>query len=142
MFQIPDDFQWLYPWSPLPGNYKLNPCSLREDPLRNWNPQLGARHFSAREALVQELKRELPPGHILEGLDFVACGLFVLTHKDFLFTTNDQQKPLACVHLTFHKESQPPWPWTTVFTSLGEWQAEMNKDHQANPKPTRRRRWS
>lgn len=132
MFTIPDDFEWLYPWIPIPDDYTILP-SPYDDALTNCDRDTGELVAPAREILVAELKRELPDGHTLEGLDFEAVALSQVTHKDFLFATNDESRPLARVHLTFSKESKPPWPMTFVFATLTAWHEEMQQDHRTNP---------
>ncbi|QDU99160.1 hypothetical protein [Lignipirellula cremea] len=128
MFAFPDDFEWLYPWTPIPDDYTLL-TSIYDGALTNGNHETGEVFVCARETLVAELKRELPPGHLLEGLEFQAVGIYQGSHKDFVFATNDPHRPIACVHLTFVKESQPPAPSTSVFATLSEWREEMQRDH-------------
>ena len=129
MISIPNDFQWLYPWAPIPDNYTILP-SLYGEALTNWDHETGEIHSLACDTLVAELKRELPSGHVLEGLDFTTIAVDQSTHKDFLFATSDEHRPFACVHLTFIKESKPPWPWTSVFETLEAWQQEMEENHR------------
>ncbi len=129
MLQFPADFNWLYPWVPIPNDYKILP-SFNDESLTNWDHETGEIYALPHETLVAELKRELPPGHQLEALEFEAVGVYELTHMDFLFVTSDEFKPLACVHLTFRKEKETPWPMSSTFDSLDSWIEEMSKDHR------------
>ena len=89
-----------------------------------------------RDAIVAELRREMPKGHALYGkqLDVVAvhveCG-----YKDFVFTTNDTSHPIAVVHLTYNVESNPNWPSTRLIAGLDEWINEMELDYAHAGKP-------
>jgi hypothetical protein len=73
-------------------------------------------------ALVRELARELPHGHVLDGLPVVALARRV-DCDDILFATADPAKPLAVVHLTWtgSRERDPTSPWTTLYQSWQDW---------------------
>lgn len=114
MFAIPDEFEWLEPWRRLANEYE--PCPFSDS--RGNNPF---------EILNNELHREMPIGHELHGLDTEVVALCVWTHQDFLFVTNNPEKPIALVHLTWSKETDPTWPHTTVFRNIDEWRAEMKE---------------
>lgn len=84
---------------------------------------------SANEQLVEELNREMTVGHKLFGESLSAVSVYVLTHKDFLFTTETPNKPIACVHLTWSVETDPKWPMTNIYNSLDEWVSQMKLEH-------------
>ena len=78
--------------------------------------------------LAEELRRELPPGHILAGVAVAACAQRQ-DRDDVLFEILDGSGRLALVHLTHQAESDPRWPLTTVFSTETEWVASMAADH-------------
>jgi len=78
--------------------------------------------------LADELRRELPLGHILAGLA-VASRARRQDRDDVLFEIPDGSGRLALVHLTHQAESDPRWPLTTLFTAETEWAASMAADH-------------
>ena len=78
--------------------------------------------------LVDELRRQLPPGHILAGLVVAACARRQ-DRDDVLFEVLDGSGRLARVHLTHQRESDPRWPLTTLFSTEAEWAASMAADH-------------
>ena len=53
--------------------------------------------------LVDELRREMAPGHVLENLD-LNCIANRLDCDEFLYAINDGSGRLAAVHLTWSKE--------------------------------------
>ncbi len=72
--------------------------------------------------LVDELLRELPPGHVLAGLS-VAVRARRQDRDDVLFNVLDGSGRLARVHLTYRAESDPRWPLTTLFSKEAEFSA-------------------
>jgi hypothetical protein len=71
------------------------------------------------EVFLQELKRELSPGHLLYGLE-----VFPLGHSgaadDALFEAEDGR--VFQVHLTFSRRAAlPPLPRTRVYANVDEW---------------------
>lgn len=87
------------------------------------------------ESLNEELHREIPPGHLLYGLTTTVVAVCTVTHKDFIFATNDPVQPIALVHLMGTKGTTPKWPYTTVFRTLDEWTAEMKEWNAEFPGP-------
>ncbi|MDX8354232.1 hypothetical protein [Cognatiyoonia sp. IB215182] len=73
---------------------------------------------SERTRFRDELLRELPPGHVMIPY---SGTLDVLAHvegrDDFVIGTGDPNKPFAVVHLTWLKETTPPWPYTEFYQS-------------------------
>jgi hypothetical protein len=78
--------------------------------------------------LADELRRELPPGHILAGVA-VAARARRQDRDDVLFSVLDGSGRLAQVHLTYQPESDPCWPLTALFSTEAEWAASMAADH-------------
>ena len=102
IFELPPDFQWLAPWSPV-------------------SPEDGP-------GIVEELRREISVGHVLAECEVMAIGESD-NYDDYLFGTNCPSKPLALVHLTWKVESNPEWPFTAVYASLDDWIDAMVHDH-------------
>lgn len=72
------------------------------------------------ERLSAELSSELAPNHALYGLKSRAVANRI-DRDDVLFTVDGGSSPLAVVHLTWRKESDPNWPSTKLFASWEEW---------------------
>lgn len=83
---IPAEIEWLEPWTP----------ESDEDGL-----------------LANELRREVCDHHILFGINVRAVGRRI-DCDDVLFVTDDPQKPIAVVHLTWRIESDRSWPWSAL----------------------------
>lgn len=97
-----DDLEWLEPWA------------VVKDP---------------QDAIAwsHELKRECPPGHMLFDREITFLGRR-LDRDDFLVSLDAGK--VAVVHLTWRRETDPLWPATKVFASLGQWREEvMAPDH-------------
>jgi hypothetical protein len=78
--------------------------------------------------LADELRRELPAGHILAGLPVIARARRQ-DRDDVLFEILDGSGRLAQVHLTYQAESDPRWPTTVVFPTEADWLSRMVADH-------------
>ena len=99
----PTDFEWLEPWMP----------ESDED-----------------GSLVEELRREICDRHILFGVDARAVGTRI-DCDDVLFVTDNPHKPIAVVHLTWKLETDPKWPFTSIFDSWQDWISNcMMRDHR------------
>ncbi len=85
----------------------------------HWSPLT----TGTREVFEAELIKEVGPGHKLLGQQATAIARR-LDQDDVLFVLADNR--VAEVHLTwgYRTESDPRWPRTTVYSSLGEWAAE------------------
>lgn len=80
------------------------------------------------DALVSELHREVPKGHVLHGLPVNVLGR--RDDKDeVLFALQDGTGRLAAVHLTFQVETDVRWPRFSMFASEAEWIEKMEADH-------------
>ena len=78
--------------------------------------------------LGDELRRELPSGHVLAGLPVVARARRQ-DRDDVLFELLDGSGRFAQVHLTYQAESDPRWPTTTIFPTEADWVVRMVEDH-------------
>ena len=81
-------------------------------------------------AWVDELNRELSPGHALHGMKLAARARRQ-DCDDVLYEFLDGSGRLAKVHLTYRKETDPSRPLTTVYANGGQWQQAMAADHEA-----------
>jgi hypothetical protein len=85
---------------------------------------------SDAQRLVAELSFELCANHLLYGLEASAVANRI-DRDDVLFEISGGSAPLAVVHLTWQKESDPRWPTTRFFGSWDEWvQHEMLPAHR------------
>lgn len=122
MFVIPDSFPWSSPWITIPDDYiPINSDDLFSTDLDDESSNTPHR------ILNDELHREMPPGHLLYRLATEVVAVCTVTHKDFVFVTDDLGKPIAIVHLTWSKETHPRWPHTQVITSLHELEVEIQR---------------
>ena len=92
---IPPNLKWVKPWEPLEDSDEA-------------------------KDLVEELQDEMPPQHILYGVPVIGLARRI-DCDDVLFMSSDPSKPLALVHLTWHRETDPKWPSTTIYQSWQEW---------------------
>ena len=82
------------------------------------------------EYLSHQLESDVPPKHILYGLKARAVA-FRIDMDDVLFEISDGQMPLAVVHMTWRKETDPRWPTTKLFESWEQWvRDEMLPAHE------------
>jgi len=82
---------------------------------QGWTPVTDA----AAATLLSELRREMPATHQLRGQDVQAIAR--RDHRDdVLFRSPSEGGPVFWVHLTWSVESDPKWPWTVVYESLGD----------------------
>ena len=81
------------------------------------------------QSIEAELRRELIAGHVLFEKAFSAIGRRQ-DQDDFLFALTDERYVLARVHLTFakHTETDPRWPQTDLFESVGAWEERLALD--------------
>ena len=77
---------------------------------------------------VGELRRELPPGHVLFGVSVSAVARRY-DRDEVLFALDDGSGRVAAVHLTYAREAQPTWPSTRLFDSLEAWTESMKLEH-------------
>ena len=77
------------------------------------------------QRLTAELSSELSTKHILFGLKLSAVADRI-DRDEVLCEVAGGSAPLAVVHLTWQRESDPRWPTTRLFASWDEWvQGEM-----------------
>jgi len=71
------------------------------------------------EVFLEELKRELSSGHLLESLELVPLGHSGAA-DDAIFEAEDGR--VFQVHLTFSRRAeQPPLPRTRVYSNADDW---------------------
>lgn len=82
------------------------------------------------ELLSAELETGLPQKHVLHGLKVTAVAARV-DRDDVLFEVVGSEMPLAVVHMTWRKETDPRWPSTKLFRSWEHWvQEDMQPAHE------------
>jgi len=80
--------------------------------------------------LSAELASEIRPLHPLHGLSAKAVAART-DRDDVLFEVAGGDAPLAVVHLTWRKETDPRWPSVKFFGSWDHWvHDEMLLDHE------------
>jgi hypothetical protein len=70
-----------------------------------------------------QLKSELPPGHVLSGIQVRARAHLEGT-DDILFELLDGSGRVAVVHLSYSTNVDSIWPWTELYESLERWSHE------------------
>ena len=84
--------------------------------------------------IAERLKKDLPKGHVLNGLELKAVARR-LDQDDVLFEVLGGDQPLAVVHMTWKRETDPEWPWTKLYQSWDEWvEKVMRPDHEGLPR--------
>ena len=92
---------WLAPWHPYPHDGKAE----------------------------VELARELPHGHVLEGVPVRAVG-FREDCDDVAFALLDGSARIAVVHLTYSHERDPHWPHADLYADADDFAARrLGPDH-------------
>ena len=98
-------------------------CMLMKPPDFEWtDPWLPIADEAVALSLLAELEKEAGPTHCLfhRAVKAVArrCDC-----DDVLFLTNDPDRPLAVVHLTWRGEIEPDplWPHTIFFLNWNDW---------------------
>jgi hypothetical protein len=122
MFALPPNFQWLAPWSPV-GDQSI---------CLEWGQIQATLESGERigDYLVEELRREMPAGHVLKDCGLVAIGRCLADPNEFLFATDSPETPLAVVHLTWHAETNPVWPFTRTYRTVEDWVTQMKAEHK------------
>lgn len=91
-------------------------------------PWVPVNDLRQRHALAEELARELPSGHVLEGEETLEVVGRRGDQDDVLFLLRDGR--LAIVHLTWAgpREPSPPYPRTRFVASWAEWNEARVED--------------
>ena len=106
---IPDNIEFLTPWQVI--------ADSGEAANR-------AAHLSIRP------QSEVPSKHILYGLKATAVAARI-DRDDVLFELEGRDTPLAVVHMTWKKETDPRWPDTRLFKNWEAWiREEMIPAHE------------
>ena len=80
--------------------------------------------------LSTRLESELPEQHVLHGLKVRAVATRI-DRDDVLFEIEGGHMPLAVVHMTWRRETDPRWPSTKLFQSWEQWvRDEMIPAHE------------
>jgi hypothetical protein len=69
--------------------------------------------------IEQELARELCSGHVLTGVA-VECLARREDCDDIVIRLRNHDSEFAIVHHTWNHETEPDWPWTTLFASADD----------------------
>jgi hypothetical protein len=97
------------------------------DILKPWEALTGAEKS---ESFSAQLKTTLPEMHVLNGLKVTAVAARI-DRDDVLFEVVGGETPLAVVHMTWRKETDPRWPSTKLFRSWEHWvQEDMQPAHE------------
>jgi hypothetical protein len=96
-------------------------------PWRALEDEYAALAFGRRWAKVQiadtvlgELRREICNDHPLLGRECIAVAYDADCPKEFLLLTDLPDAPVVLVHLTWHKESKPDWPFIKKYKSIDD----------------------
>lgn len=76
---------------------------------------------------VKELRKEMTSKHILYKKKLIPIGHRVAS-DDVLFKIFPDGQ-YAEVHLTFHQETSPTWPFTTLYKSIDAWVVHLKKEN-------------
>ena len=84
----------------------------------------------ADSRFVDELRREMPPGHALQNSD-VTIVARRNDRDDFLYSINDGTGRMAEVHLTWSKSSETNQvsPRTMIYENIESWLETMRAAH-------------
>lgn len=92
-----------------------------------WRAIESADHHST---FSDRLKNDMPPKHVLHGVEVTAVATRI-DRDDVLFEVQGGEMPLAVVHMTWRKETDPHWPSTKLFRSWEHWASEdLQPAHQ------------
>lgn len=92
MFEV--SFPWIAPWKPISAELS--------------------------RSLTEEFRREAPAGHALFDRNVVAIGRREGC-DDVLFYLGESKPRFAVVQLTYHQETLPEWPFTTLYETVEDW---------------------
>jgi hypothetical protein len=87
-------------------------------------------HATNSQTSVDELKREVAPGHLLYGIPLSTIARRQ-DQDEVLFQLHDGTGRVAEVHLSWKRaqESDPRWPAVRLFSSFEAWAVSMKSDH-------------
>jgi len=85
------------------------------------------RELSAEETsqFTRELREEVCETHVLANVNVEAIAR--RKTDDFLFRGKDGDARHFIVHLSWHKETSPDFPWTTEFSSREDFQENWRR---------------
>jgi len=106
---IPDNIELLTPWRIIDASDEV---PNRAETLSAW------------------LESEIPPKHVLYGSKARAVATRI-DRDDVLFEIQGGDMPLAVVHMTWRRETDPRWPSTKLYQSWEQWvRDEMIPAHE------------
>lgn len=82
----------------------------------------------AANTYADELDREMCASHKLKGLKVTPIAQSTVDPDDLLFLTDDPTEPFAFVHLTWHVETRPDFPYAKTYKSLDDFFADCFQD--------------
>ena len=106
----PEDFRWPEPWRPVAEWEAANELIATQP----FAPDRTSFTFEA------ELQHEVCPGHPLHRVECRAVARSCEHPDAFVFVTAHPLMPIAFVHLTWHVETDPSFPYTVGYPS---WEA-------------------
>lgn len=112
-------FAWPAPWR------RLDHSEISNDVIAGHDCAELAVDFTFFEA---ELRREVPAGHLLHGVECRAVARSRDHPDEFIFATNRPGMPVAFVHLTWAVESNPAFPYTVGYPSWVAFQEAWETD--------------
>lgn len=80
-----------------------------------WSPIRGEERLH----IARELRREIPPGHVLHRASLTPLARRV-SRDDVLVRARGAPMPLYLVHLTWREETAPAWPAVQSFPSMAD----------------------
>ncbi len=117
---IPRNYRWLDPWLPLTNERKVLGFGQA---LSEFTGETVASKLS------EELQRETCPKHPLHGCLTEAVAYCRADPNEVLYLTDHEQHPIACVHLTWQRESQATFPHFDGYANLALWTAQKKREH-------------
>ena len=114
----------LYPW---PSDWRAIPQGFEEECASVFGYlETDGRYEAPATNFVDELHREISVGHLLYGRNFIAIACSNRDPDDVLFYTDDRERPFAFVHLTWHAEPTPDFPFTKIYSTMSALMAECS----------------
>jgi len=120
LHDLPVDFRWPSPWSPLTDSQ----ASI--DFVRSLADPFDEEPLAS--TIEAELQRELCPGHPLYRVETWVVASNREDFNEYLFVTDDAKMPVVFVHLTWTQERTPDFPFTVIYSSWEEFRAAWEEE--------------
>ncbi len=78
----------------------------------------------AASTYVDELNQEICVAHKLKDRKLVPIGRSTIDPDDLLFYSDEPTDPFSLVHLTWHVETHPEFPYAKTYKSLEDFFAD------------------